>query len=87
MHSSQEFLSHNLLYFIHHAAITGLANAIGGCIRVRSTGLPVAYDTILNAIGYIFFSCACVAWAPGAMYYDPILVLTIYIAIKMIVGV
>ena len=47
----------------------------------------MAYDTILNAIGYIFFSCACIAWAPGAMYYNPILVLTIYIAIKMIVGV
>ena len=47
----------------------------------------MAYDTILNAIGYVFFSCACIAWAPGAMYYNPILVLTIYIAIKMIVGV
>ena len=73
--------------FTSTTAITGLASAIGGCIRVRSTGLPVAYDTILNAIGYIFFSCACIAWAPGAMYYNPILVLTIYIAIKMIVGV
>jgi len=64
-----------------------LANAIGGCIRVRSTGLPVAYDIILNSIGFVFFTAATIAWSPGAKYYNPILVLVIYIAMKMIIGV
>jgi putative membrane protein len=67
--------------------IVNLAAAVGGCIRVKSTGLPVAYDNILNAIGVIFFSAACLAWAPGAKYYNPILVLVIYIATKMIINV
>jgi len=67
--------------------VGSLANAIGGCIRVRSTGLPVAYDIILNSIGFVFFIAATIAWAPGAKYYNPILVLVIFIAMKMIIGV
>ena len=67
--------------------VGSLANAIGGCIRVRSTGLPVAYDIILNSIGFVFFTAATIAWSPGAKYYNPILVLVIYIAMKMIIGV
>lgn len=67
--------------------IVNLASAVGGCIRVKSTGLPVAYDNILNAISCVFFSAACLAWAPGAKYYNPILVLVIYIATKMIINV
>lgn len=67
--------------------VGSLANAIGGCIRVRSTGLPVAYDIILNSIGFVFFTAATLAWSPGAKYYNPILVSVIYIAMKMIIGV
>lgn len=67
--------------------VVTLASAVGGCIRVKSTGLPVAYDNILNAISCVFFSAACLAWAPGAKYYNPILVLVIYIATKMIINV
>jgi predicted membrane chloride channel (bestrophin family) len=67
--------------------IVNLASAVGGCIKVKSTGLPVAYDNILNAISCVFFSAACLAWAPGAKYYNPILVLVIYIAMKMIINV
>ena len=67
--------------------IVNLASAVGGCIKVKSTGLPVAYDNILNAISCVFFSAACLAWAPGAQYYNPILVLVIYIATKMIINV
>ena len=64
-----------------------LASCIGGCIRVRTTGLPTAYDDIMNAVGVIFFSAACVAWAPNAGLYNPIVVLIIYVVVKMIVGV
>lgn len=64
-----------------------LANSIGGCIRVRSTGLPVAYDDILNMTGLIFFTAACLVWAPGAGLYNPFVVLIVYTIVKMIVGV
>lgn len=67
--------------------ICSLATSIGSCIRVRSTGLPTAYDDILYTIGGIFFTSACIAWAPGAGFYNPIIVLTIYIVVKMIIGV
>lgn len=67
--------------------ICNLATAMGGCIRVRSTGLPVAYDDILSAVGTIFFTAACLAWAPGAGFYNPIVVLGLYIVVKMILGV
>mmetsp|Transcript_13953 Transcript_13953/g.24887 ORF Transcript_13953/g.24887 Transcript_13953/m.24887 type:complete len:382 (-) Transcript_13953:54-1199(-) len=63
-----------------------LASSHGGCIKVKSTGLPVAYDDILYSIGGIFFIAACAAWAPGTGLYNPILVLTIYIVVKMIIG-
>eukprot|EP00984_Skeletonema_dohrnii_P038846 scaffold42582_cov255-Skeletonema_dohrnii-CCMP3373.AAC.1 len=67
--------------------ICTLANSIGGCIRVRSTGLPTAYDDILNTTGAIFFTAACLAWAPGAGLYNPIVVLIVYTIVKMIIGV
>lgn len=76
---------------VAHAAmedtIISLATTIGGCIRVRSTGLPLAYDDTLNAIGVIYFAAACVAWAPAAGLYNPIILLIIYVVAKMIVGV
>ena len=67
--------------------ICKLADGIGGCIRVRSTGLPAAYDDILNTTGAIFFTAACLAWAPGAGFYNPIVVLIVYVIVKMIIGV
>ena len=54
---------------------------------MRSTGLPVAYDDILNMTGVIFFTAACLAWAPGAGLYNPFVVLIVYTIVKMIVGV
>ena len=54
---------------------------------MRSTGLPAAYDDILNTTGAIFFTAACLAWAPGAGLYNPIVVLIVYIIVKMIIGV
>ena len=77
----------NAAHIAMEDTIVNLASAVGGCIRVKSTGLPVAYDNILNAISCVFFSAACLAWAPGAKYYNPILVLVIYIATKMIINV
>lgn len=74
----------------HHAmedTICTLSSSIGGCIRVRSTGLPVAYDEMFYAMGGIFFTAACLAWAPAAGFYNPIIVLVIYIVVKMIVVV
>ncbi len=38
-----------------------LDGGIGGCLRVKSTGLPVAYDVILNMTGCIFFAAGCLA--------------------------
>eukprot|EP00984_Skeletonema_dohrnii_P010664 scaffold4179_cov71-Skeletonema_dohrnii-CCMP3373.AAC.5 len=67
--------------------ICKLADSIGGCIRVKTTGLPVAYDDILNTTGAIFFIAACLAWAPGTGLYNPIIVLIVYIIVKMIIGV
>ena len=67
--------------------VCNLATAIGGCIKVRSTGLPTAYDDILNAMGGIFFTAACLAWAPGAGFYNPVVVLVAYVVVKMILGV
>uniref|UniRef100_A0A7R9ZD09 Bestrophin homolog n=1 Tax=Pseudictyota dubia TaxID=2749911 RepID=A0A7R9ZD09_9STRA len=67
--------------------ICTLSDAIGGCIRVRSTGLPVAYDDILYTMGAVFFTAACMAWAGDCGPYNPLLVLVIYIAVKMIIGV
>ena len=59
--------------------ICTLSTSIGGCIRVKQTGLPVAYDNILYTVGYIFYTAACLAWAPGAGMYNPFLVTTVYI--------
>ncbi len=60
---------------------------IGGCLRVKSTGLPVAYDVILNTTGCIFFTAGCLAWAPAAKYFNPILLLIVYIIVKTITRV
>ncbi|EJK70422.1 hypothetical protein THAOC_08223 [Thalassiosira oceanica] len=67
--------------------ICTLSSSIGGCIRVKQTGLPVAYDNILYTVGYIFYAAACLAWAPGAGMYNPFLLTTVYITFKMFVGI
>eukprot|EP00581_Thalassiosira_minuscula_P019861 CAMPEP_0183733208 /NCGR_PEP_ID=MMETSP0737-20130205/40477_1 /TAXON_ID=385413 /ORGANISM="Thalassiosira miniscula, Strain CCMP1093" /LENGTH=384 /DNA_ID=CAMNT_0025966413 /DNA_START=441 /DNA_END=1594 /DNA_ORIENTATION=+ len=67
--------------------ICTLASSIGGCIRVKSTGLPVAYDDIMYTTGGIFFVAACLAWAPGCGFYTPAVVIIVYIIVKMIVAV
>lgn len=41
----------NSAHVAMESTISNLASAIGGCIRVKSTGLPVAYDDILNTMG------------------------------------
>jgi len=67
--------------------ICTLSSSIGGCIRVKQTGLPVAYDNILYTVGYIFYAAACLAWAPGAGMYNPFLLTTVYIIFKMFIGI
>ena len=67
--------------------ISSLSDCIGGCLRVKSTGLPLAFDFILNAVGFMFFTAACLAWAPSAGYYNPIIVLIAYIMAKVITRV
>mmetsp|Transcript_8540 Transcript_8540/g.14823 ORF Transcript_8540/g.14823 Transcript_8540/m.14823 type:complete len:455 (-) Transcript_8540:326-1690(-) len=64
-----------------------LSSHIGGCIRVRSTGLPTAYDDIMYTTGGIFFIFACLAWAPGCGLYTPVVITMVYIIVKMIIGV
>jgi len=58
--------------------ICTLSTLMGGCIRVKSTGLPVVYDDILYAIGGTFFVTATVAWAPHTGFYTPTITLIIY---------
>ena len=67
--------------------ICTLSTSMGSCIRVKSTGLPVAYNDILYAIGGTFFVTVTVAWAPHTGFYTPIITLIIYIVVKLIVGV
>lgn len=47
----------------------------------------MAYDDILYTTGGIFFTAACLAWAPGAGLYNPAVVLIVYTIVKMIIGV
>jgi len=67
--------------------INSLSKAIGGCIRIRSTGLPVAYDDILNTIGVTLLTIATLAWANKCQWYNPVIILTIFVNIKLLVGV
>jgi predicted membrane chloride channel (bestrophin family) len=43
--------------------IKSLAQAIGGSIRVRATGLPLTYAYFLHFVLGAFFVCAPLAWA------------------------
>lgn len=83
----QDYWKNNAAQNAMEETICKLTDGIGGCIRVKSTGLPVAYDDILKTTGFIFFAAGCLAWAPKAGWYNPILVLIVYIIVKMIIGV
>ena len=85
--SMQDYWKNNAAQNAMEETICKLTDGIGGCIRVKSTGLPVAYDDILKTTGFIFFAAGCLAWAPKAGWYNPILVLIVYIIVKMIIGV
>ena len=49
---------------IFEDSLNTLATSIGGLIRVKSTGLPMAYDLLFSIIFTIFFLIATLAWAP-----------------------
>lgn len=55
-------------------SMTSLAQAIGGLIRMKSTGLSISYDWFFNVIFVIFFSLATIAWVPTLGWYAPILI-------------
>ena len=38
----------------------------------------MAYDDILNTVGFIFFTVACLAWAPGEGLHNPAVVPIVY---------
>ena len=43
--------------------IDDLAKAIGGCIRIKATGLPYSYDSFLNLLLDFFYFLATIAYA------------------------
>ena len=50
-------------------SLKNLALAIGGLLRVKNTGLPIAYDQLFGIIFNIFFVIATLAWSPSLGWY------------------
>lgn len=55
---------------IFENSLDALAESIGGLLRVKSTGLPIAYDQVFGIIFDIFFLIATLAWSPSIGWYD-----------------
>lgn len=55
---------------IFENSLDALAQSIGGLLRVKSTGLPIAYDQVFGIIFDIFFVIATVAWSSSLGWYD-----------------
>mmetsp|Transcript_32876 Transcript_32876/g.70993 ORF Transcript_32876/g.70993 Transcript_32876/m.70993 type:complete len:622 (+) Transcript_32876:124-1989(+) len=69
---------------IFEDSLKTLATSIGGLIRVKSTGLPAAYDMLFSIIFAIFFLIATLAWAPTLRWYTPIMIGVLRFAVKLI---
>ena len=52
-------------------SIRDMATAIGGLIRIESTGLPMVYESFYNVTGIIFLVMATLAWSPDMGWYTP----------------
>jgi len=52
-------------------SIRDMAISIGGLIRLKSTGLPTAYDSFYQTAGVIFLVMASFAWSPDMGWYTP----------------
>lgn len=52
-------------------SIRDMATAIGGLIRVNSTGLPKVYDSFYHITGGIFLVMATLAWSPDMGWFTP----------------
>eukprot|EP00585_Thalassiosira_rotula_P010258 CAMPEP_0196143088 /NCGR_PEP_ID=MMETSP0910-20130528/12608_1 /TAXON_ID=49265 /ORGANISM="Thalassiosira rotula, Strain GSO102" /LENGTH=501 /DNA_ID=CAMNT_0041404481 /DNA_START=188 /DNA_END=1693 /DNA_ORIENTATION=+ len=70
---------------IFEESLTTLATSIGGLIRVKSTGLPSAYDLLFSIIFTIFFLIATIAWAPTLGWYTPIVIAVLRFTVKLII--
>lgn len=70
---------------IFEDSLTTLATSIGGLIRVKSTGLPMAYDLLFSIIFSIFFLIATLAWAPTLGWYTPIVIGVLRFTVKLII--
>eukprot|EP00580_Thalassiosira_gravida_P016481 CAMPEP_0201676062 /NCGR_PEP_ID=MMETSP0494-20130426/40989_1 /ASSEMBLY_ACC=CAM_ASM_000839 /TAXON_ID=420259 /ORGANISM="Thalassiosira gravida, Strain GMp14c1" /LENGTH=564 /DNA_ID=CAMNT_0048158683 /DNA_START=28 /DNA_END=1722 /DNA_ORIENTATION=- len=70
---------------IFENSLTTLATSIGGLIRVKSTGLPAAYDLLFSIIFSIFFLIATLAWAPTLGWYTPIIIGVLRFTVKLII--
>lgn len=58
------------------SSIRDMATAIGGLIRVKSTGLPASYDTFFKLSGFNFFLAATFSWSPDMGWYTPLVVVS-----------
>jgi len=84
---NQSHWSSNSSQIAMEQSIDNLSKAIGGNIRVKATGLPITYDDILYIIGYIFLTLGTIAWASECRWYNPVLIVSIYTAIKLLIEV
>jgi len=67
-----------------------LALSIGPCIKVKATGLPVSYNTLMNTLVFIFFTGASLAWSPlqvGLGWYTPIVVCVMFCLMQLIIAI
>mmetsp|Transcript_329 Transcript_329/g.475 ORF Transcript_329/g.475 Transcript_329/m.475 type:complete len:207 (-) Transcript_329:125-745(-) len=67
--------------------IRDLATAIGGLIRVKSTGLPMAYNAFFKAFALAFFLLSSLFWSPQLGWYTPIVIGVIFMVVNMIVTI
>jgi len=70
---------------IFEDSLNTLATSIGGLIRVKSTGLPMAYDLLFSIIFTIFFLIATLAWTPTLGWYTPIVIGVLRFIVKLII--
>jgi len=61
--------------------------SLGGLIRVKSTGLPIAYNSLIYVFIAIFFLMASLAWAPSMGWYSPVLIGGTYMIINMLLTI
>ena len=60
---------------------------MGPCIKVKSTGLPVSYNTFVRTLLFIFLTGASLVWSVKLKWATPVIICVMYCLVNLTITI